>query len=168
MSTADPRCARPPKVTRVNDDVGTRGLEAVFHVNARAEPVLQLLWDPDNYGELFPDIESHRVLSSSDAQIDVEMTVNAVLKRVRYVLRRTLDREKLHIGWREIDGDLKRARGGWWIRRTDRDDVSELTYRAFVAVNRFVPTRLVAATATRKLDDMVARVRQVAARLTVA
>lgn len=161
----DPRCSQPPRISRVTDDAGTRGIEAVFHINVGAEPMLEVLWDTDSYGEMFPDVKSYRVLEQSGDRVDVEMTVDAVLKQVRYVLRRSLDRDNLTITWREIGGELKRVRGGWWVRRTDRDDVSELTYRAFVAVNRFVPTRLVAATATRKLDEMAERVRRVAGRL---
>ncbi len=163
--SSDPRCTAPPKISRVSDDAGTRGIEAVFHINVAAEPLLQVLWDPDNYAELFPDIKSHRVLDASDDQLDIEMTVDAVLKQIKYVLRRSRDADKLTITWREVAGDLKRVRGGWYIERTDNADVCRLTYRAFVAVNRFVPTRLVAATATRKLDEMVARVRNVAGRI---
>ncbi|MFH2007803.1 MAG: SRPBCC family protein [bacterium] len=168
-ATKDPRCTAAAEISEVADDAGTRGIEIVFHVAASPAALLELLWDVRNFPRLFPDIKEHHVQPrAADARpdtLDVAYRVDAVVKEVRYVLRRTVDRGRRAITWRELSGDLKRVRGGWWVEATDSPDVSRATYRAFVDIGRFVPTRLVAKGAKRKAGEMVARVRRVAEEL---
>ena len=150
--------------TEVRDDEGTRGLEVRFDVDAPRDAVLDLLWDPAHFPELYPEIESVAILERDDRRMRAEYRVNAVVKRVRYELERTLDRESGTLRWRELGGDLRKVRGEW--RVDARGSGSTLTYRAFVDVGYFVPTALVRDLAMAKLGEMVARVQRVAGRLT--
>ena len=161
----DPRCSAPAAIREVTDEAKTRGLEVVFHVAAPPDDLLDLFWDLGNLRRLFPDILDLEVVGQAPGNpplsLDIAYRVNAVVKEVRYVIRRTLDRDRRAIEWREVSGDLKRVRGGWWFEPTDDPMVSKARYRAFVDIGRFVPTRLVAKGAKRKAGEMVARVRAV-------
>jgi len=161
-TVTDPRCRKPAVVEKKKDEVGTRGLEGFFYIDLPADRILEILWSPDNFEELYPAVKSIEVTGQTDDTVDVAFHIDAVLKDVRYSIRRTLDRKARSIEWRELAGDLKRVRGGWYIAPTDDPQVSKITYRAFVAVNFFVPTSLVAAGAIRKMNEMVDRVRRVA------
>jgi len=149
----------------VTDDEGTKGLETTFEVDVLPDLLLDVLWAPANFGRLFPDVAEVRVIADEGPILDVAYRVNAVIREVSYVLRRTLDREGRTITWRELGGDLRRVRGGWRVEPSERPGASRVTYRAFVDVGRFVPTALVRDAAKRKLAEMVARVRGVAAEL---
>ena len=148
----------------VTDDEGTKGLEATFHVDAAPEALLEVVWSPENFIRLFPDVKEVRVVAGEGNTLDVEYRVDAVIREFRYVLRRTLDRGARTITWHEIGGDLKRVRGGWTIV-SDGAGGSRATYRAFVAAGMFVPTGLLRDAARRKLGEMVARVRSVGVEL---
>jgi len=156
MSTA------PPRTRELVDELGTKGLEILFVVGAPPDDVLELLWDHRNYGRLYPEVKAVAVIRELADEIDLEFQVDAVIKKVRYVLRRNVDRDKREIVWRELSGDLKRVRGLWKISASADASVSEVTYRAFVDIGRFVPTSLVRDLALRKAAEMVARVRRVA------
>jgi Polyketide cyclase / dehydrase and lipid transport len=174
----DPRCSGPGEIREVTDDANTRGLEAIFYVAVPPTPLLDILWNVSNFGRLFPDIQETRIMDTDGLtppnRIDVAYRVDAVVKVVSYVLRRRLDRATRAITWREISGDLRRVRGGWWVEATDAPEttdapeISRVTYRAFVDIGRFVPTRLVAKGAKRKAGEMIARVRRVAGELHAA
>lgn len=159
----------PDEIREVNDEAGTRGLEVIFRVAVPPDALLEILWDVRNFGRLFPDIQSTQVLKTDGRQhprrLDVAYRVDAVLKEIRYVLRRQLDPDGRCITWKELSGDLRRVRGGWWVEPTDDPACSRVRYRAFVDVGRFVPTRLVAKGARRKAGEMITRVRQVAGEL---
>jgi ribosome-associated toxin RatA of RatAB toxin-antitoxin module len=152
----------------VTDGDGTKGLEATFEVEVPPDPLLDLLWSPANFGRLFPDIEEARVVREDGARIEVAYRIDAVVRRLGYVLARTLDRERRTISWREIGGDLRRVRGGWRIEQCDREGASAVIYSAFVDVGFFIPTGLVRDAAKRKLGEMVARVQRVAAEIHAA
>lgn len=168
----DPRCDAPGDIREITDEAGTRGLEAIFCVAVPPEALLNILWDIANFGRLFPDIKETRVVDrdheTPTRRIDLAYRVDAVVKEIRYVLRRRLDPDTRAITWRELSGDLRRVRGGWWVEATDDPGISRATYRAFVDIGRFVPTRLVAKGAKRKAAEMIARVRQVAGELHAA
>jgi hypothetical protein len=155
-------------VRDVADEEGTKGLEVRFEVAVPAEALLEILWSPSNFDRLFPDIEESRVLRAEAARLEVEYRIDAVVRRVRYVLERTLDRGAGTITWREIGGDLRRVRGSWKVETGADGRPSQVTYAAFVDVGRFVPTALVRDAAKRKLGEMVARVRSVAASIYTA
>lgn len=147
-------------VAEAKDEAGTKGLVASFDVEVPPDALVDILWDVGNFGRLYPDVKEVRVVGGEGDALDVAYRVNAVLKEVRYVLRRERDRAGRAITWREIDGDLRRVRGEWRVE--PRGDGSRLTYRAFVDIGRFVPTAMVRDLAIRKVDEMAARVRLVA------
>lgn len=147
-------------VREVVDEVGTKGLEATFDVDVPEESLLDTLWDVALFPRLFPDLKHTRVLRREENALEVEHEIDAVIRRVRYVLRRTRDRARGVISWVELSGDLRRVRGGWRVTPTERG--SHVVYTAFVDVGRFVPTSLVRDLALRKIDEMIARVSRVA------
>jgi hypothetical protein len=149
----------------VTDPEGTKGLEAIFEVATLPDVLLELLWAPANFGRLFPDIKEARVVAGEGVTLDIAYRIDAVIREVSYVLRRTLDREARTILWREIGGDLRRVRGGWKLEPSAQTGATLITYTAFVDVGRFVPTALVRDGAKRKLGEMIARVRRVAAEI---
>ncbi len=169
IPTADPRCRAPGDIREVTDDAGTRGLEAIFWVAVPPDALLSILWDVQNFPRLFPDIKETSVVDSDGAtppkRLDLAYRVDAVVKEISYVLRRKLDSRARAITWKELRGDLRRVRGGWWVHADDDPGISRATYRAFVDIGRFVPTRLVARGARKKADEMIARVRRVAEEL---
>ena len=150
-------------VREVVDEVGTKGLEATFEVDVPAEVLLDALWDVTQFPRLFPDVKHTRVLRRAEDELDVEHEIDAVLRRVRYVLRRTRDRARGRISWMELSGDLRRVRGGWQVTPTEKG--CHVVYTAFVDVGRFVPTSVVRDLAMRKIDEMIARVSRVAREL---
>jgi len=100
----------------VKDDAGTHGIESRFHVAAPHDLLLELLWNVDNFAELFPQIKSCRVLARTETSVDVAFSFDAMLKEISYVLRRTLEREANEIQWRSLSGDIKYIRGSWSIQ----------------------------------------------------
>jgi carbon monoxide dehydrogenase subunit G len=146
----------------VVDGEGTKGLEAAFEVEVPPDELLCMLWAPIHFRRLFPDIEDARVIKEEAESLEVAYRVDAVIRKVSYVVRRTRDQAARTITWREIGGDLRRVRGGWRIEPGDRAGASRVTYQAFVDVGRFVPTALVRDAGKRKLGEMVERVRKVA------
>jgi hypothetical protein len=146
----------------VVDREGTKGLEAVFEVDVPPDELLCLLWAPIHFRRLFPDIEDVRVIKDGGETLEVAYRIDAVVRKVGYVLLRTRDQAARTITWREIGGDLRRVRGSWRIEPSAGPGTSEVTYQAFVDVGRFVPTALVRDAGKRKLGEMVERVRKVA------
>ena len=165
---ADPRCRKPAVVKKVEDEARTRGLEVTFYISASVDTMLELLWEPDNFRMLYPAVKRATVRSRTNDVVEVDVSVDAVIKEVRYVIRRELDRAARSITWREVEGDLRRTRGGWWIEETERPGVSKCIYRDFVDVAYWIPSGAVAAVAKRKVNDMVTRLREVAAEITAA
>ncbi len=165
QNTDDPRCRQKAVLKKVKDEAGTRGLEGTFYIGVPPDTILEILFDPENFRALYPSVKSIEVLARTESSVDVAFCVDAVLKEVRYVIRRSVDRQTRTIEWHELSGDLKRVRGGWKVEPTDNPQVSKLTYSAFVAVSFFVPTHLVAVGAARKMDEMVGQVRRVAAEI---
>lgn len=153
------------RVREVVDEVGTKGLEATFEVEVAPDALLATLWSVAHFPRLFPDIKESRVLRDAGDELDIEYHVNAVVKEVRYILRRTLDRSSRTIAWRELSGDLRRVRGSWRVEPGPEPSHSRVTYNAFVDVGRFVPTALVRDLAMRKVSEMAERIRRVATEL---
>ena len=154
-------------VKEVKDEAGTKGLEVTFRVPVPPDALLAILWDTSHFGRLYPDILEVRRVAGNDGDdsFDLAYRVNAVIKEVAYVLRRSIDREARLISWREVSGDLRRVRGAWRVTPALDGSSSELTYSAFVDVGRFIPTALVRDAAIRKLGEMMARVRKVTTEL---
>lgn len=150
-----------PELRLVKDVEGTRGIEARCFIAAPAPLVLDLLWRPENFHELFTAIKHFEVLRDAGAEVDIAYRFDAIRRELGYVVRRTLEAEQMRLSWRELSGDLARVRGAWTLE--DAGDGSCLAvYRAFVDVGRLIPTRLVAMAAKRGTRQMVERVRDVA------
>jgi ribosome-associated toxin RatA of RatAB toxin-antitoxin module len=151
-------------VEQATDSAGTKGLRARFVVQADPGRLLALLWNTEHFPRLYPDIREVRVLrdgSMPHPWQEVAYRVNAVVKEVRYVLRRELDPTARTISWRELSGDLARVRGAWAV--SPQGEASLLSYEAFVDIGWFVPTRLVRDGAMKKMTETAERIRRVAA-----
>ncbi len=161
---ADFRCLQKAVISKVTDQAGTQGLRVTFFVGAPPDVMLQILWNVDNFPALFPEILAHSIVAEGESFIDVAYRVNAVIKEVGYVLRRSLDESARTISWRELSGDLRRVRGGWQVEATEKTELSKITYTAFVDISRLVPSRLVVMGAKQKIGAMVERIRKFASR----
>ena len=115
------------QVREVVDEVGTKGLEATFEVAVAPDRLLATLWSVAHFPRLFPDVKESRVVRDAGDELDVAYRIDAVLKEVRYVLRRTVDRSARTIAWRELSGDLRRVRGSWRIEATGDAGRSRVT-----------------------------------------
>lgn len=149
----------PPQVEALVSPDDTKGLRATFLVRAPPDVVLATLWDVKQFRKIFPDIQQLEVLAERPASLDVRFTVDAVLAKVRYTLRRDLDRDARSVRWQSIDGDLKSVTGSWQVSATEDPGVARVTYTSFVDVGYAVPTGLVRDTALQKVDQMAVRVR---------
>jgi ribosome-associated toxin RatA of RatAB toxin-antitoxin module len=154
-------------IQMIQDEEGTHGVEAHFSVAMPPDSLLAVLWDVSLFGRLYPEIKEYKVLSRTDTTIDLAYRVDAVIKEVRYTLRRELDRSRRTISWKELGGDLKRVRGLWLVEPGQGDGSSQVTYRTFVALGKMIPTRMLAMGAKKKAGEMVERVQQVAPSLAV-
>lgn len=168
LAAADPALTAMPAVEPLTAPDDTKGLRATFLVNAPADVVLETLWDLKGFSEIFPDIQKLEVLAAGPATVDARFTVDAVLAKVRYTLRRDLDRSARRVQWRSIDGDLKSIRGSWQVEATAEPGVSRVSYTSFVDVGYAVPTGMVRDTALKKVDQMAVRVRAACKRALLA
>ncbi len=161
LASADPGAATTaaPVVEQLTAADDTKGLRAVFQVAAPPDVVLDTLWDVRRFRQIFPDIEQLEVLAERPGSIDARFTVDAVLAKVRYTLRRDIDRVARRVEWRSIAGDLKAIRGSWQVQPTADPAVSLVTYISFVDVGYAVPSGMVRDTALKKVDQMAERVR---------
>lgn len=161
LATGDPnaQALAAPAVEQLSAPDDTKGLRAVFLVAAPPDVVLETLWDVRRFRQIFPDIEKLEVLAERPGSVDARFTVDAVLAKVHYTLRRDVDRAARRVEWRSIGGDIKAIRGSWQVQPTANPMVSQLTYTSFVDVGYAVPSGLVRDTALKKVDQMAERVR---------
>jgi ribosome-associated toxin RatA of RatAB toxin-antitoxin module len=138
---------------------GIKGLQATFFIAAEPQAVLGTLWDVSRFLEIFPDIKELKVLKREQDMLEVDFFVSAIIKKVRYTLRRRLDRDKGLIRWREIDGDVERIRGSWLVEKTAHAGVTKVTYSSFVKYGMFIPETLVRDAAIAKVEELSVRVR---------
>ena len=161
LAAVDPGVAltAAPVVEPLTAPDDTKGLRATFLVSAPPDLVLETLWDVKRFRQIFPDIEALEVLAERPGSVDARFTVDAVLAKVSYTLRRDVDRGARSVRWTAIDGDLKSVHGSWQVASTEDPLVSRVTYTSFVDVGYAVPSGLVRDTALKKVDQMVGRVR---------
>ena len=77
------RTVTDPPARDVTDEEGTKGLEAVFEVDAPPDALLELLWAPANFNRLFPDIKEARVVAGDGAGGCDELDVAYRVRRGR-------------------------------------------------------------------------------------
>jgi len=149
------------QLREVRDKAGTRGIEVCFGADVPPDEALFALWDLDNFPRLFPDVREAREVSRGEDTMDVAFRVDAVLKEIRYTLRRELLRAEREIRWHNLTGDLRKVSGAWKIEPGASPSCCRLTYRTFVDVGFFVPTVMIQKLARQKVGEMVTRVRRV-------
>lgn len=154
-----------PQIVPTPAKDGTPGVVVTFDVDAPAAAVLeQLLWDVSRFRQIFPDIKAVTVVGGSGTRLDVRFDVDAVIASPTYTLRRTLDVATREIRWHSIDGDVKHIAGRWQVEPLGPDRC-RVRYESFVDVGVPGLSVVYRDVVVRKLDQMVARVRQAAALL---
>ena len=149
-----------PAVVPLTAPDGVKGLKASFYVAGAPDAVLETVWDVRRFRAIFPDIQALDVLAArGDTEVDARFSVDAVLAKVTYVLRRDLDRARRTVTWTSIGGDLKSVRGSWTVLGTEDPAVSQVIYTSFVDVGYIVPTGMVRDIALGKVAEMAGRVR---------
>ena len=153
----------PPTITPVSDADDTPGVRATFDVEAPASVVLDLLWDVSRFQRIFPDILALQVVTEAPSQVDVRFTVDAVVTKPSYTLRRRLDVERGEISWFSVAGDLKRVVGKWTVRPASDARRCVVIYESFVDIGLVGISTVYRNIVTSKLHQMVERVRVAAA-----
>ncbi len=155
----------PPEIVPTPATDGTPGVVVTFDVDAPAPAVLEeLLWDVSRFRQIFPDIKAVTVVGGSGSRLDVRFDVDAVIATPTYTLRRTLDVAAREIRWHSIDGDVKHIAGRWQVEPRGPDRC-RVRYESFVDVGVPGLSVVYRDVVVKKLDQMVARVRQAAALL---
>jgi uncharacterized membrane protein len=143
-------------VTTVVHPEGFSGVRALFVVSAPRERIWHTLLDYDNFPRIYQGIEKVQVLEHTPAGAQVEFWVDAVFKKLHYVLSRRYDDPGRRITWTQITGDLKRLEGSWEIRDTPRAEQYLLVYESYVEMNGGPPAvflRWVALQRTREMGE---------------
>jgi len=153
-------------ISEVKDADDVPGVRAEFDVDADPDALLQLLWDVSQFKLIFPDIKELTIKSAPDDRtVVVEFAVNAVVKDLRYTLRRVVDREQRSIRWVSVAGDLKKIVGHWQLTRREGGGC-HVVYQSIVDVG-FVPgaSTVYRAGVLAKMNEVVGRVKNAAEKL---
>lgn len=144
---------------KIRSPDGLPGLRAQFLVTAPRARIWAALIDYNNFPRFFTGIEQLRVLRQGTDSSDIEITVDAILKRFRFTLRRDYVVPEHRLTWRRLSGDLDRLEGYWEIRDSPWPGQQRIIYVSFVKVSDIVPTRLIRLLAIRKARQMLGRFR---------
>lgn len=143
---------------------GIKGVRACFDLPHPPGPIVDMMWDVDQFAKLFPDILELRLVASHENSQDVHYRVDAVYKEVKYTLRRTrnLRDNGADIEWQMLSGDLRNIIGAW--RLSERGDSGcSVVYESYVDASVLVPTSMIRKVAKTKIREMVDRLRRAAA-----
>ena len=147
-------------VESVTNDSGIPGVRAVFLVTASRERVWETLLDYENFPVFFEGIDRMKVLDEDDQGAHVEFWIDAVLKKLHYVLYRDYADPGRRLNWKRVSGDLKDIQGSWSIMETPFPGKLMLVYDSYVEINFPIVTRIVRFGAMGKAEKMAHKLRQ--------
>jgi hypothetical protein len=90
---------------------GTPGLRCLLLVSGSRAELFSRIRDPLFFEASYRNIEELRVLRTYPDGADIEFVLDAIVRRVRYTVARTIDDEKYEVDWSRIAGDLKDISG---------------------------------------------------------
>ena len=143
---------------------GVKGVRAVFRLQFPRQIVADTIWQVDKFTQYFPEILTIDILENSEKSQLIRYHVDAVYKKISYVLRR--NRDVINgvdtISWRMTEGDLRKIIGSWAIVTEDQNRC-RLIYESYVDASFLVPTTVIGKIAKTKLREMVQKVHDAAA-----
>jgi hypothetical protein len=119
-------------VVQTVSERGTPGLRCLLLVAGDRQSLFDKLKDPAFFKGQYSNIEQLNILRTYDNGADVEFVVNAVVRKVRYIVSRTYDRANDVIAWSRISGDVKDISGSWKVEDSPYPGKCLITYESFV------------------------------------
>lgn len=146
-------------IEEIENDQGIPGVRAVFIVEASREDIWSTLTDYVNFKRFFHDIDEMKVISTDSNGAQVEFWVDAVLKKLHYVLQRNYVKPGYHLTWNKVSGDLKDIQGSWQIKETHSFEKKLLIYESYVDLGSVVVTWVIRLGAKQKAKKMTYNLR---------
>ena len=116
--------------------------------------------DYDNFIRIFDGIDKLQVLEENQNGAHVEFWIDAVLKKLHYVLYRKYSVEGERIDWHRESGDLKSIQGTWRIEETTLPTKKLIVYESYVDIGYSVITWAIRLGAKSKARKMAYRLRK--------
>lgn len=139
---------------------GTKGLRAFFLIDAPREAIWEAITNLDRFTQIFDGVERVRVIRETDAGVDAEFWIDAVLKKLHYVLHREYERPLHKLSWHRVSGDLVLINGSWTIETAPDDTRMLVIYESYVDVGAPVVSEVTRLLAKSRAKDMGKRLRQ--------
>jgi carbon monoxide dehydrogenase subunit G len=146
-------------IESIDDANGIPGVRATFVVQATRQEIWATLLDYNNFPGVFEGIDDMKVLDSDENGAHVEFWIDAVLRKLHYVLFRDYVEPGRRLTWKRVSGDMKDIHGSWQILDTADPDRKLVIYESFVDIGFAVVTWAIRLGAKRKAEDMANRFR---------
>ena len=119
-------------VERVENDRGTPGLRCYLLVAGNKDRLFDKLKNPEFFKASYSNIEKMKIVRTFKNGADVEFVLNALIKKVHYVVSRRYDRDTYTVWWTKVSGDLKDIEGSWRLEPSPYEGKYLLVYESFV------------------------------------
>ena len=147
-------------VDSVENSAGVLGVRAQFVITAPRQKIWQTLLDYKNFTKIFEGLDKLQVLEENKSGAYVEFWIDAVLKKLHYVLYRKYSVEGVRLDWNRVSGDLKTIQGSWHIKETTVPNKKLVIYESYVDIGYSVITWVVRLGAKAKAKKMAYGLRQ--------
>ncbi|MBP2642203.1 MAG: cyclase/dehydrase [Firmicutes bacterium] len=102
-------------------------VETVMAVEAAPEDIYPILKEMDKYPEFMPDLISVEVVERKENTTLTRWVSNVDGRIIKWTEQDIFDDEKMHISYRQTDGDLKKFEGEWVLTPTEVGTQIKLT-----------------------------------------
>ncbi len=147
-------------IESVESSAGVPGVRVLFVVAASREKIWRALLDYDNFTQIFIGVDKLKVLKEDQHGAFVEFWIDAVLKKLHYVLYRKYSIQGALLEWNQVSGDLKAIHGSWRIKDTTLANKKLVIYESYVDIGYSVITWAVRLGAKNKARKMAHRFRE--------
>ena len=138
--------------------MGTNSASQEIVVDVPPSLFFDVIADYENYPEVLPEMESARIVSRDEAEVQAEFTFN-LIKRVSYTLA-MVESPPHRLDWRLVEGPLSRNTGSWQLSPLP-DGRTLAQYSIDIGLGMFVPksviNRFVIKTMPRLLNHFKSR-----------
>lgn len=119
-------------IEQVKNDRGTPGLRCYLLVAGNKDRLFDKLKNPDFFKAAYGNIEKMKIVRKYNNGAELEFVLNAVIKKVRYVVLRRYNRKTYTVWWTRVSGDLKDIEGSWRLEPSPFEGKYLLVYESFV------------------------------------
>jgi len=148
------------KVESIESSEGIPGVKLQFVVAATRKKIWRALLDYENFTKIFSGIEKLRVIEENENGALVEFWIDAIIKKIHYVLYRKYSQEAVLLEWNKASGDLKTIQGSWRIEDTSLPNKKLIIYESYVDSGYSVITWGIRQAAKSKARKMAYRLRK--------